>query len=404
MTVAATRALLLICTIFQVPAGAQKVLDLGEALRTAEVSNLELRAARQQRAVALAGMMTARQFPNPTVAFSIARDTPHEGVTWDQPLELGGKRSKRVAVAQAEQALTDTEIGILSRQIRRRTREAFFRAVAARSEAEQAQTALDLSTRVKEAVQQRFDAGDVAELEVIQADVEVARSSADYEAAVQTLRSADVALAALLNQRFDAPVMLSGALMPVPQAPELTQVTATALRSSADILRTAQELRIEEKRLTLAKAQRVPDVTVQVGADLNSPPDFRAGLKGQIGVTVPLFYHGQGEIALATARTELLRLTLQAQQTNVSAQVTAAYFDHVAKTNLARQYEQRILPQTVRLEKMAEESYRAGKSPLLIWIDAQRRLNDVRRAYLESLLATQTSFAMLEEAEGVPLD
>lgn len=377
---------------------------MAEALRTADTNNLELRAARQQRAVALAGLMTARQFPNPTIAFSAARDTPHEGVTWDQPIELGGKRSKRIAIAREEQVLTGAEIDILARQVRRRTREAFYRAVAARAVAAQSKTALDLATRVKETVQQRFDAGDVAEIDVIQADVELARSAADYEAAVQAQRSADALLAALLNRRLDAPLILSGSLDSLPASPQLEALTATALRSSADVVRTSQQLRIEEQRLALAKALRIPDVTLQAGVDLNAPPDFRAGPKGQVGVTVPLFYHGQGEVALSTARSELLRLTLQAAQTNVSAQVTAAYFDHVAKANLARQYGERIVPQTVRLEKMSEDSYRSGKTPLLVWIDAQRRLNDVRMAYLESLLAAQSSFAALEEAEGAPLD
>jgi outer membrane protein TolC len=53
---------------------------------------------------------------------------------------------------------------------------------------------------------------------------------------------------------------------------------------------------------------------------------------------------------------------------------------------------------------MAEESYQAGKTNLLILLDAQRRLNDVRKAYLDSLFAAQSAFAALEEAVGAPLD
>jgi outer membrane protein TolC len=53
---------------------------------------------------------------------------------------------------------------------------------------------------------------------------------------------------------------------------------------------------------------------------------------------------------------------------------------------------------------MAEESYQAGKSNLLTLIDAQRKLNEVRRAYVDSLFAAQAAFAALEEAQGAPLD
>src|ERR1043166_5342852 len=53
-----------------IAAGQQPALDLKTALATAEGSNLELRAARQQRAIAIAGITTAAQLPNPTFSFT----------------------------------------------------------------------------------------------------------------------------------------------------------------------------------------------------------------------------------------------------------------------------------------------------------------------------------------------
>ena len=121
-------------------------------------------------------------------------------------------------------------------------------------------------------------------------------------------------------------------------------------------------------------------------------------------MTLPLFYHGQGEVAQSSARLELLRLTMAAQRTKVSAEVASAYFDYTAKGHLVRQYREHVLPETIRLEQMAEDSYRSGKTNVLTLLDAQKRLNDVKKAYLDALLAAQTSFATLEEAVGVPLD
>jgi len=53
---------------------------------------------------------------------------------------------------------------------------------------------------------------------------------------------------------------------------------------------------------------------------------------------------------------------------------------------------------------MAAEGYREGKSNLLVVVDAQRRLSDMRKAYLDSLFVTQSAFAALEEVVGEPLD
>lgn len=382
----------------------QQPLDLRSALNAADTANLELRAARQQRALALAGLTTARLLPNPTLGFTAARDTPHEGVSLDLPIELGGKRGKRIAVAQEEQRSIDIDIAVLGQQVRRRTREAFFRSLAARAQTVQAKAALDLSRRVRDLVQQRFEAGAVAQLEVLQADVELARSTADYETTAQLERSADVTLAALLNRSIDGTISIEGRLEEVPSAGSLETLTHQAMRSNADLQKSAQELKTEERRLELAKTQRIPNLDLSVGADFNSPPDFQTGAKGGLGISIPIFNHGQGEVALSSARMELLRLTIASQQINVSAQVASAYFDYVAKARQAQQYREPIVPQTARMEQMAEESYQAGKTNVLTLLDTQRRLNDIQKAYLDALFAAQSSFATLEEGVGAPLD
>jgi cobalt-zinc-cadmium efflux system outer membrane protein len=253
-------------------------------------------------------------------------------------------------------------------------------------------------------VQQRYDLGDVAQLEVIQAEVELARTAADYETTAQAQKAADVSLAALLNRKLDDQLALAGRLEDIPTAPALDTVTNEAMHSSGDVLKSTQDLAIEERRLALAKAQRIPNLDLTAGADFNSPPDFRAGGKGGLAVTLPLLYHGQGEVALSASRIELLRLTLASQRTNVAAQVAASYFDYAAKAHQAQQYRERIVPQTIRLEEMAEESYKAGKTNILTLLDAQRRLNDVQKAYIDALAAAQSSFATLEENVGVALD
>jgi outer membrane protein, heavy metal efflux system len=382
----------------------QQPIDLRSALNAADTANLELRAARQQRALALAGLTTARLLPNPTLGFTAARDTPHEGVSLDLPIELGGKRGKRIAVAQEEQRSIDIDIAVLGQQVRRRTREAFFRSLAARAQTVQAKAALDLSRRVRDLVQQRFEAGAVAQLEVLQADVELARSTADYETTAQLERSADVTLAALLNRSIDGTISIEGRLEEVPSAGSLETLTNQAMRSNADLQKSAQDLKTEERRLELAKTQRIPNLDLSVGADFNSPPDFQTGAKGGLGVSIPIFNHGQGEVALSSARMELLRLTIASQQINVSAQVASAYFDYVAKARQAQQYRDPIVPQTARMEQMAEESYQAGKTNVLTLLDTQRRLNDIQKAYLDALFAAQSSFATLEEGVGAPLD
>src|SRR5579863_8587812 len=101
-------------------------LNLPAALELADKQNLDLAAARERRAVALAGVRIAQEHPNPSFNTNVLRDTPHEGVWFDQPFEIGGQRGRRVAVAEQQGALTDVEISSLARQVRASTRQAFY--------------------------------------------------------------------------------------------------------------------------------------------------------------------------------------------------------------------------------------------------------------------------------------
>ena len=379
-------------------------LDLRSALQRAESDNLELRAERQQRAIALAGLRIAKQIPNPEVSFSASRDSPHESALWAQSLEIGGKRGARIAVAREEQKATELDIRTLARQIRHRTREAFFRALSMRAETQQAKLTLDLAQQLRDSVEQRYQVGDVAQLEVIQADAELARVKADHELARASERTADAQLAALLTLPLDRPPDLDGHIEDLPQPVTLEAVTQTALQSNPDLQRTSQDMQTEQRRLALAKAQRIPNLDLQAGTDLNAPHDFEVGPRGQIGMSLPIFYHGQGEVTQSAAKVEFLRLSLDAQRTAASTKVAVAFFDYDSKLKQSQQYSQIILPQTIRLQQMATESYTEGKSNLLVVIDAQRKLSDTRKAYLDSLFATQSAFAALEEVVGEPLD
>src|SRR5271170_5290801 len=78
------------------PASQPQRLTLAAALDLAEKQNLDLVAARAQRAVSLAGIRIAGERPNPTANFGATRDTPHESLFFDQPVELGPKRERRI--------------------------------------------------------------------------------------------------------------------------------------------------------------------------------------------------------------------------------------------------------------------------------------------------------------------
>jgi cobalt-zinc-cadmium efflux system outer membrane protein len=385
---------------------APKKLTLEAALERAQMQNLDLLAARAQRAVAEAGVRVAGQRPNPTAFFGALRDTPHESLFFDQAVEIGPKRGRRIEVARRESALTNADITEVERQVRRSVRDAYFALAHARGATSQRTEALRLAERLQGIARVRFEAGDIPQLEVTQADLEVARAQGDVAVAQQEEKVALSDLNALLDEPATTNWELGDALTVLPPTRPLEELLARAGASNAEVARVLQEEKVQQSRTSLLRAERIPNLGLEFGTDFNAPgPDgFRVGPRGQVSIEVPLFSRNQGQIAQSLAKERALEGQLAAARRAVDARVESAYFDLEARRTQAQLYRDELLPSSKRLEEMAEESYRAGKANILTVLGAQRDVQQVERNYLDSLQATQSAFAQLEEAVGVPLE
>ena len=397
---------LLLAALAAVPAVAQapQRLTLHDALDRAARQNLDLAAARLRRAVSEAGVQIAGQRPNPTVTFSAARDLPHESLLFDQPLEIGGQRGRRMEVARRELSLIDVEYSVLERRIRRNVREAYYGAALARGIAAYQQRLLGLAKRVQEIAQARFDAGDVPQLEVFQANLGVTRAETDLEVSRQMEKVALNQLNTLLNEAMAMDWELATPMGEPPPPLTMEELVARAEQTNPELQHLAQEQRVEEARRLLLQAQRIPRVTVQAGSDFNSPPDFRAGPRGQLAVELPLFSRYQGELAQSRAASRLLESEAAATRRAVAGRSQNAFLNLSARRRQVELYREKLLPAGRQLADLAEESYRSGKAGLLLVLEAQRNAQQVEREYLDSLFSLHSTFAELEETVGAALD
>jgi cobalt-zinc-cadmium efflux system outer membrane protein len=379
-------------------------LTVQEALDLADKQNLDLAAARRQRAVALAGIRIARQIPNPSANFTALRDEPHEGLFFDQPVEIGGKRGRRIDVARQEGALTELEIAALARQVRRSTREAYYAVAYARAESERLARVVEVAKRLAQIAEDRFKTGDVAQLEVIQTGLEVSRAEADLQVARQREKVSMSQLNALLNESASKAWELAGTLEDNTPTPRLDDLISRAYQSNPDLQHLGGEKKVEESHRSLLKAERIPDLNLEAGVDFNSPHDFRYGPRGQISIGLPVFTRNQGEIAQSLANERVLEAETAATERSVSARVEAGFYDLEAQRTQVQLYRDRLLPVARQLENMAEESYRAGKTNILTAIEAQQAVQSVESSYLQSLEQLQNLYAGMEETVGGAVD
>ncbi|MGH9727914.1 MAG: TolC family protein [Candidatus Acidiferrales bacterium] len=379
-------------------------LTLAQALGMADRQNLDLIAARAQRAVAAAGIKIAGQRPNPTGNFTALRDDPHEGWWFDIPLELGSKRKRRIELARAQGVLTDDDVAALERLTRQNVRDAFFALALARGVTTAKNDAVSLAKRLRDIAQQRYQTGDVPQLEVFQADLVLSQAQADYQVAEQEQKVALSEFNLLLNEPPNTDWDVVTPLDRLPSEPSLSDLLKRAGNSNTDLAKISQQEKIEQSQRALFQAERIPNLTLSLGIDYNSPHNFRYGPRSQVSMEVPIFARNQGEIAQSDASLVALEDQAAATRRAVEGHVESAFLQLDSREAQARLYKDSLMPAADKLESMAEESYKAGKANILSVLDAEKNVQTVREQYLQSLLAVHQAFAQLEATVGVPLD
>lgn len=347
----------------------------------------------------------ARARPNPTVsvlAENIAGGAPYAGldgaettVQLNQPFELGGKRSARIAAGQggiavakaraAEARLTyayDLALAYAAVEI------AKGRIGLAEDEVEEAEA----DARVARAL---VDAGKEAELRRLQAETALNALRADLELARANYTAALARLSALAG----APLTYTGvsgsvlALFDAPPAAGPVDAGRSAIYRAALAERDAAALRLRVER-----KRAIPDVTGSFGVRRLERDDATAFVVG-VSVPLPFWDRNRGNIAAAdaevrgaTARAEAARLEAEAELRGAIAQADASEGRvKAARASLATAQE------AYRLARIA---YEAGKAPLIELLAARHNLGAARGVVLDAQIARFTAYAILARLQG----
>jgi cobalt-zinc-cadmium efflux system outer membrane protein len=377
-------------------------LSLSQALAQAMEHNPSLIAARLGRAVSSAEINVARERPNPDFTFEGERETPHYAFGVTLPLELGAKRGRRVAVAEATAEATAAEIARTEIEVRAEVRRAFYETVAADQRVVLAREVADLAQRARDAAQARMDAGDVPRLDLLQAELELARAQNDLATRDGERVAARVELNALLGIPPGATTVARGELGEGAVPDESAAVTR-ALDASLDLAVLDRRIREAQARVALARALQIPDVSLSGTVTQDAPGEFNTGYRAGFSLTLPIFTtHRAGVVREESAVTQA-RAEREAAVTQTSAAVIAARARAQALREQVDREQRDILPRARQVEAMAEDSYRAGQTGLVALLQVLQTTRDTRLQTVESALAYQRALADLERAIGAPL-
>ena len=371
-------------------------LTLQAALAAAEEHNRTLIAARLGRAADLAGIDVAKQRLNPEASFEAGRDTPHEAFSIGLPLEFGGKRARRIDLANATLARTTADLAVQALDVRRAVRMAYFELVAAASRLQVTTDLRGFAERTRNAARDRFESGAAPRLEALQAELALAQADNEQEAARGRLEAARAELNTLIGRPPDAVADPTDSF----DGGSLPADIAGAVAASPDIVAMDREIDEAVARERLAQTLRTPDTTVSGGMLFDSPPEFNYGWKAGVAVTLPIFTRHSADVRVESAKVIQLRAQREARITELTGQATAA----AARARAARQrfvrYRDEIIPQAATVESMAEDSYRSGQTGLSAFLQALQAAREVRLLATDAGLEYQSAIADLERALG----
>jgi len=377
-------------------------LTLQAAIDRAMAANATIAAARLRGPINLANLAVARERLNPEGTFELEKETPKEAYGFAVPLELGGKRARRIDVAQATIRAGDAELAATITQVRNDVRRAYFGQVLADSRLTLLREQRDLSMRARDTAQARFDAGSAPRLEVMQAQLALAAAENEATAAEGTSAAARAALNALLAQPLDTPTTLSTDV-DTGAPPRTLAAVMLAQTASTELMSLDRQIDTQRARIGLAESLRVPDLTPTFTLTHRAEPDFTYGWRAGAAITVPLFTTHRAGVLVEQTTLEQLVSQRQATLLRIQGDVTAASQRAQAQRELFVRYRDQIIPQAQQVEQLAQDSYQLGQTGIAALLQALQATRDVRLRSLDAIDQFQTALADLERAIGAPL-
>jgi outer membrane protein, heavy metal efflux system len=384
----------------QPPSG--EALTLTAAVERALAANPTIAAARLNAAITRAGLAVAREWLNPEASIEIEKETPKQSFGLAVPLELGGKRAKRIAVSRAAMATGDAELAAIIAQVRNDVRRAYYAVVIADARLRVLRDLRDLSQRAHDTAQARFETGDAPRLEVLQADLALAAAENEAAALESTGIAARSKLNALLGQPLETVQPLSTAIDA--GGPVVTATVLDLARTGSTEL-SVMNRRIEEQRakIALARAQRVPDLTPSAMLTHDAEPEFTYGWRVGLAVTLPVFTSHKAGVLVEQTTLDQLMAERQAALARINGEVTAAAATAEAQRLAYIRYRDLILPKASEVDRLAQDSYQLGQTGIAALLQALQASRDIRLRSIDTIEQFQQSFADLERAVGAPL-
>ncbi len=374
-------------------------LTLDFALDMAEDMQPQIAEAKAMIEAAAGRAGQAGAFPNPEAIVG-AQQLPLSGNQPNEKEYVAGvgqtiPLSRRLSTAR-EAELLDREVRargleVKRREIRRRVHNAFATALYQET-AWQAQSEMHQSAaKAVAATRARVEAGDTVRDDLARVEMELARAKVELQRAESLRAQALVGLASAIGDATLTVQSLAGTMDATFEIPALESLVAN-LSVQPESAQADADIRARMARVDLAKAERIPDVKVELlyhRLEASSANTFDAGFS----IPLPLFGRNQGKLREARAEQAAAEARARMTQNELSTRLRESYLQLTAALANSQTVKREILGKADTVLKTAEARYAAGDISLTDVLPVRRDWAAVQLSYLESLREVMQAWA-----------
>ena len=400
-------------------------IDLKGAVTTAIQNNRDITIAELKRREAEADVSAAAAKKNPSVSYSWQRNqyptqvvttvvgtqsSNHgysQGINVSWPIWTFGKVEGAIDVARYQKNIADLNVYKTEADTKLAAVQAYYQYLEAVKLAEvQAQSVTDYASHLNN-VQQQFDAGIVAKLDVLSSNVSLANAKQKSIAADNTRDVAEANLNNIMRVPMNTTLNPLDKNFPEPEF-DLTmeQAILMAQKYRWELVEADYGVKAAEASLRSAKAGYLPTVSVGGGyswkeASVTAVDKDDWAVQG--GLSWSLWDGGatQASVKKADAAVKTAQETLLQAREKIELEVRQDYLNVLSYKEQIRAAEASVA-QAEEAYKIATVRYSSGVGINLDVLDAELALNTARTNYITALYNYNIGLATLEHAMGVP--
>jgi cobalt-zinc-cadmium efflux system outer membrane protein len=259
----------------------------------------------------------------------------------------------------------------------------------------------DLLRQVEEAALSRYASGMASQQEVVMAQTEKYMLLEREEMANQKIQATEGMLNAAVGRDVRSPLGRPGEISPTPYLLSLDDLLREARDQSPELKAKAQMAEGTEAKVTMAKKEYYPDVTL--GANLFKRYGIYQDMWSLTAtVNIPLFYkqkQRQGVLEAEAARRQA-RKELQATENMVASGLRENYSMIRSADNLMKLYQEGLLPKAQQDIQLSLSGYVTGKVEAITALSRLKTLLEVELLYWSQLVEREKAIARLEPLTG----